>query len=126
VREPSSRPFVPGLALTLAITIAATGKTAQDVQAAAEGRGMNVRVIDDKHVGLSFGETITKDDVADLLSAFGVTADLDAVATAASSPLTAPLLRTTPYLTHPVFNSHQSETQMLRCGMSMHSVGGGS
>lgn len=46
-----------------------------------------MRVIDDKSVGMSFGEPITKEDVANLLSAFGVNADLDAVASASKSSL---------------------------------------
>ena len=124
-----------------------TGKTASAIKKAAEAKGVNIRVIDDKSVGMSFGETITKEDVADLLSAFGVNPDLDAVASASKSSLPGvsyilvvgrnPILcdttlsfsllhhlsaiytqqnlrRTTPYLTHPIFNSHQSETQMLR------------
>ena len=44
-------------------------------------------MIDDKSVGMSFGETITKDDIADLLSAFDVKADLDSVASASKSSI---------------------------------------
>jgi hypothetical protein len=38
----------------------------------AEKYGMNVRVVDRVTVGLAFGETINKEDVYKLLSAFGV------------------------------------------------------
>jgi len=91
-----------------------TGKTATQLQKAADDAGLNIRVIDDKHVGLSFGETITKGDVQKLFCAFGVTADLDEVAKTAKSPLSDDHRRKTAFMTHPVFNSHQSETQMLR------------
>jgi glycine dehydrogenase len=40
--------------------------------------------------------------------------DIDAVDTATPDALPEPLLRRTPYLTHPVFSTHQSETAMLR------------
>lgn len=80
---------------------------------------MNVRIIDDATVGLAFGETLTKDDVAGLLSAFGVNADLDAIAAKTSSPLGADQRRNTPFLTHPVFNTHHSEHMMLRYGAAL-------
>lgn len=73
-----------------------------------------MRVIDDSHVGLAFGEPITKADVAQLLEAFGVKTDLDSVS--AASPLTADLRRATPFMTHAVFNTYHSETMMLRSG----------
>ena len=44
----------------------------------------------------------------------GSTADVDAVDAPVGEDLPAALARTTTYLTHPVFNSHRSETAMLR------------
>ena len=50
-----------------------------------------------------------------MLGAFGVTAgELDDVDTRTPDALPVELLRRTPFLEHPVFNSHRSETQMLR------------
>ncbi len=43
--------------------------TSKAVADKCEANGVNVRVIDDKTVGLSFGESITKDDVAALVRA---------------------------------------------------------
>jgi glycine dehydrogenase len=60
------------------------------------------------------GEAISKEDVGSLLDAFGASADLESVAAQTPSSLPQALQRTTPFLTHPVFNSHQSETLMLR------------
>jgi hypothetical protein len=45
-----------------------TGLTSAAVQAAAEANGVNVRVIDAKTVGVSFGETITEQDTIALLA----------------------------------------------------------
>jgi glycine dehydrogenase len=91
--------------------------TAQQVAEAAVEEGLNVRVIDSKHVGLAFGETLTRGDVEGLLRAFGVEGvDVAAVAEKAVSPLPAELARKTEFMTHPVFHSHQSETQVGREG----------
>lgn len=85
----------------------------------AKTYGLNVRVVDRVTVGLSFGETINKEDVYKLLSAFGVSDVenklLSAIADyGAQESIFKSLARTTPFLTHPNFNSHHSETQMLR------------
>jgi glycine dehydrogenase len=89
------------------------------VQALASGYGVNVRVIDDRTVGVSFGEAITKDDTLALLRAFGIddgAAALNAATATFSGEAAIPpsLARSSPFLTHPVFNTHRSETQMLR------------
>ncbi|KAG5190576.1 glycine dehydrogenase [Tribonema minus] len=102
---------------TFTVDVSAKGATASAIAAAAANHGVNVRVIDDKTVGLSFGEAHTKGDVEALLGAFGVGAGaLEGAAAAAAGDggFGAPFARTTPYMTHPVFNTHHSETQMLR------------
>ncbi|CAN0070897.1 unnamed protein product, partial [Discosporangium mesarthrocarpum] len=100
---------------TFSVDVAKAGKTAEAVRSSCEAQGINVRVIDESTVGLSFGESITKTDVVALLKGFGVeNPNLDAAA--ASAPLTFPadVARTSTFMTHPVFNTHHSETQMLR------------
>lgn len=90
---------------------------ARDVQQRAVNAGLNVRVIDDNHVGISFGESIMEGDVYALLEAFSVNkSKVDAVASevAHKGRIGEHLLRTSSFLTHPVFNTHRSETQMLR------------
>ena len=82
------------------------------VQDAAAANGVNVRVIDDKHVGVSMGEAITKDDIVALLKAFKVPAS--ALSSTPKTVISSELARATPFLTHPNFNSYHSETQMLR------------
>ena len=81
--------------------------------------GYNLRPVASGVQGISFDETTTAADVATLLQALtGQAADiaaLDAIA-AANSPLakTPGLLRTDAVLTHPVFNTHHTEHEMLR------------
>ncbi|WNJ20512.1 aminomethyl-transferring glycine dehydrogenase [Pontibacter sp. G13] len=82
----------------------------------AEARGINLRY-DDGFVGISLDETTEWSDVEGLVNLFaawkGVQApELDlAEANAAISP---DFIRKSEFLTHPVFNSHHSETAMMR------------
>ena len=80
-----------------------------ELVAAALAQGLNLRRVDGDTVGISLDET-TDDSVLDrLATALGIL-----VPDAAADALPAPLLRTTGYLTHPVFSAHRSETEMLR------------
>ncbi len=76
----------------------------------AEKAGFNLRVFGPDEVGLSFGETVTRDDlVAILEEVFGVEAgDVDALAD------TSGIKGRHNLLPHAVFNTHKSESQMLR------------
>jgi len=84
---------------------------------AARDRGVNLRPLDDAHVGVAFDETTTPDDVADVLAAFdprGRGLDPDGIEPGDGSGIPEPLRRTSPYLTHEVFHRYRSETEMLR------------
>ena len=87
--------------------------TAATYVAKAELAGVNIRLIDSSQVGVSFGETITRADTEALLSAFNIKGSALA-STPKSRNLPEGLKRTSAFMTHPVFNSHHSETQMLR------------
>jgi glycine dehydrogenase len=90
------------------------GRAGEVVAAAAE-RGVNLRLVDADHVGISCDETTTAGHLATVLAAFGVpavaVADLDVET---GDVLPAELARRTGFLTHPVFHAHRSETAMLR------------
>ncbi len=86
------------------------------VETTADVPGYNLRLVADKVRGISVDEKTTRDDVAALLKAItGKEADIAALDTqsAGNSPLTG-LLRTDAILTHPVFNRHHTEHEMLR------------
>ncbi|HEY0774956.1 MAG TPA: aminomethyl-transferring glycine dehydrogenase, partial [Nocardioidaceae bacterium] len=88
---------------------------AADVVAAARDRGIHVRHVDDDHVGVSTSETTTAAHLGALLAAFGVAdADIESVDSRTAEALPESLRRTTDFLTHEVFNTHRSETSMLR------------
>jgi glycine dehydrogenase len=87
------------------------------VIARAESMGINLRKASSDTVTVSLDETTTRADITDLWAIFapGV-AQPEFEATAQNAPLGLPdiLRRTSTYLTHPVFNTHHSETNMLR------------
>jgi glycine dehydrogenase len=109
---------------------------ADDLIAAAVDKGINIRKVGEKVVAVSFDETVSKVDVRNLINLFGnssfvesfkrghredvVSMDtLDFIAEAANVTVNKPaqnfsLKRTSKFLTHPVFNSYHSETEMLR------------
>ncbi|MHA7154360.1 aminomethyl-transferring glycine dehydrogenase [Arthrobacter sp. TMN-50] len=92
------------------ILINVPGK-AQEFLAKAEAVGINLRLVDEDHLGVSCDETTTEEHLATLAEVFGV----DQVAERSGSvAVPADLVRTSTYLTHPVFASHRSETQLLR------------
>jgi glycine dehydrogenase len=84
---------------------------ASEVVAAALDRGINVRRVDDDHVGVSCDERTSAEHVAAVCESFGVAALEPGVG---GRELTEALRRTTGFLTHPVFSEHHSETSMMR------------
>ncbi len=84
---------------------------AGEIVAAADRAGVNLRHVDADHVGIACDECTTDDVILRVLEAFGATGGVSAGTTLA---LPDDLLRTSDYLTHPVFHEHRSETAMLR------------
>jgi len=95
-------------------TLHVSGVDAKAVHARAEAQQINLRQIDSSSVGISLDETSTRDDVVALASLFGAQTDIDALDDATADALPASLLRTSDFLTHPVFNTHHSEHELLR------------
>jgi glycine dehydrogenase len=94
---------------TLTVTVPGRGA---DVVAAAAQRRINLRLVDADTVAVACDETTTPAVLRRVAEAFGVPAGDDDVAGADALP--ADLRRRTPFLTHPVFAEHRSETAMLR------------
>ncbi len=83
----------------------------------ARTRRFNLRRIDERTVGVALDETVSPQDVDALLAVFndGRRPALGCEALAAEAlPALGGLERTSAYLEHPVFNTHHSETEMLR------------
>ncbi|MCZ4293409.1 aminomethyl-transferring glycine dehydrogenase [Vibrio sinaloensis] len=98
------------------ITINSADKT-DELYAKAQAADINLRKLDGK-LGISFDETTTTSDIEALFAVFGVSQDVNALSSEIASnefaAIPEALRRTSKYLTHPVFNTHHSETQMMR------------
>jgi glycine dehydrogenase len=82
------------------------------VRQRAEAAGINLRYVDEHHVGIALNERVTAEDVADVAAA--VSGSRRPVPEKPPTVIAGALARTSTFLTHPVFNSHRSETQMMR------------
>jgi glycine dehydrogenase len=84
---------------------------AKNIKAEAEKREINFRYFADGTIGISLDETTTLSDINSILEIFKGKS-----ASHAQSEInwTDSLQRKSPYLTHPVFNSHHAEHEMLR------------
>jgi glycine dehydrogenase len=93
------------------LEVAVPGR-ATEVVAAAADRRINLRLVDADTVAVACDETTTVATLRAVAEAFGIEpghADVDG-----PDALPEALRRRTPFLTHPVFSAHRSETAMLR------------
>lgn len=101
------------------------GKAQEIAKFAAVEAGINFRIFDDCRLGITVDETVDTQDLEDILqvfSKFGSNTPLTVkkisevlqLSPTETIGLPSSLKRTSPYLTHPVFNIHQSETELLR------------
>ena len=93
-----------------------TGDKTDGIIAAAKQRQINLRQIDDSHIGISLDETTANEDVAVLWDIVIGDHSLEVEAIADQLLVTAPtdLIRTESFLSHPTFSQYHSETEMLR------------
>ena len=87
------------------------------IRGAAEGNGINLRYTGDTGVGISLDEAVTVEELEKLLAVFGAATgeiDIEALADEVRLDYDAPFQRRSDFLTHPVFNSYLSETEMMR------------
>ncbi len=94
------------------------GFTPEEVVAGALKKNINLRPYADGSVGIAVDETVSREDLLAILEAFNnvdalpfTVSDLEAVIQTRNSQ---PATRNSTFLTHPVFNSHHSETELLR------------
>ncbi|KAH8689893.1 glycine dehydrogenase [Talaromyces proteolyticus] len=92
-------------------------KAADTLLEAAKSSKIYFRRVESNKVALSLDETVGKDELQSILNVFASQSSKGEVTINNSiSPVSIPatLERTSPYLTHPVFNTYHSETSMLR------------
>ncbi|TGL92388.1 glycine dehydrogenase (aminomethyl-transferring) [Leptospira barantonii] len=95
------------------ITIQA-GAKANGILDKARAKKINLREYKDGRIGIALDETVNSEDIKDLFEIFEVkNADLEKLF-ASSGNITESLKRNSSFLSHPVFQSHHTETKMLR------------
>ena len=110
---------------TVAIEVG-SGKASEMAAWGAQSKGINLRVLDPDRLGVTVDETVESEDLNDIFAIFAqfsstkadisvkqVVADL-LLSTEGTLEVPEALHRKSSYLTHPVFNSHHSETELLR------------
>ena len=95
------------------VTIVTKNKT-KEIYQKAQNEGINLRKVDEDHLSVAFDEAKKLNDVNILLKIFGSSQIFKQDAEISLENLPKNLLRTSKYLTHPVFNKYHSETEMLR------------
>jgi glycine dehydrogenase len=87
----------------------------------AEARNINLHYSEGDHIGITLDETTTQEDLLDILTVFAdaagqdlVSATFDLESTDSLGNIPSVITRTSEFLTHPVFHSHHSETEMMR------------
>ncbi|EKD14369.1 glycine dehydrogenase [Drepanopeziza brunnea f. sp. 'multigermtubi' MB_m1] len=100
------------------------GKADAVLQHAVKGHHINLRKFTNNRVGITIDETVDLKDLEDILAIFkdfakskkeiSIEKIIKSLPGSGKLPIPAPLKRTSEYLTHPVFNSHHSETEILR------------
>ena len=100
-------------------TLCLSGRGLTDrVRPRALQAGLNFRYFNDGRIGIALDETTTEADVDAIVDVLAEGAGAGGArasrARDSESALPSSLLRTSPFLTHPVFNVHRSESEMMR------------
>jgi glycine dehydrogenase len=99
------------------VTLHVPGR-AHALWARAKEQRINLRFVDADHLGISFDQSVRRQELERLLTVFQTGAldriSIDAIDRELGDVIPGPLRRTTSYLTHPVFSMYHSETEMLR------------
>ncbi|WEN13643.1 aminomethyl-transferring glycine dehydrogenase [Rhodanobacter sp. AS-Z3] len=96
-------------------TLHVTGVDAAALHAKADQARINLRRIDAGSLSISLDESTTRADLIALAALFGASiSDIDALDASTADALPPTLVRGSDFLTHPVFNTHHSEHDLLR------------
>ncbi len=99
------------------VTVRINGQ-AQRIAARARESRINLSMADWNHLGISFDETTDRGDLIALWEVFDPAAmeklDVETLDAEVGECIPKALLRTSEFMTHPVFSRHQTETEMMR------------
>jgi glycine dehydrogenase len=91
----------------------------EKVREIAEGMNLNFFYEEKESLTIAIGESTTQRDILDIVSVFAIYSEKDETAilfdyNTDEEIIPATLKRVSAFMTHPVFNSHHSETEMMR------------
>jgi glycine dehydrogenase len=93
-------------------------RSQQPILDEARNRRINLRAMEDRSIVIALDETVTNEDLANLFASFNNGSDpdftIDDLTSGVDLRYDERFHRTTPFMTHPVFNKHHAETEMLR------------
>jgi glycine dehydrogenase len=100
------------------IRIELKGISSDEIKTRAAAKRINLRYLEDSAIAISLDETVSKQDLLDLIAIFsedqvGIT-NYELGITNSQFVIPNSLIRNSPYLTHPTFNSYHSESELLR------------
>jgi glycine dehydrogenase len=87
------------------------------IEEKALAQEINLKYYNTNHVGLSIDETLSRQDLKDLINIFADASGFDIEELSGKKPdvvIKGSIKRTSPYLTHPIFSSFHSETELMR------------
>ena len=93
------------------VTIHTESKT-KEVFSTAQQQMMNIRMLDENYISISLDETTSDQEVQSITKLFKDIAKKDKVVSSYGLP--SDIIRSSKYLTHPVFHLYRTETEMLR------------
>ena len=93
------------------VTIHTESRT-QEIFSTAQDQLMNLRMLDANHISISLDETTTDQEIENITKLFKDLSKKEKVVLSFELPID--IIRSTEYLTHPVFHLYRTETEMLR------------
>ena len=93
------------------VTIHTESRT-QEIFSTAQDQLMNLRMLDANHISISLDETVTEQEIKNITKLFKDLSKKEKVVLNFELPID--IIRSTEYLTHPVFHLYRTETEMLR------------
>ena len=93
------------------VTIHTESRT-QEIFSTAQDQLINLRMLDANHISISLDETVTDLEIKNITKLFKDLSKKEKVVLSFELPID--IIRSTEYLTHPVFHLYRTETEMLR------------